>query len=402
MSTTETKHRRGTATQCNTFTPAEAEIAVDTTNNRLRVGDGMKVGGFHMPNHKDVQQQAFTYCTVGGSANAITLTSVSGTPVAAYALPLKLTFKATATNTSSVQVDVDGLGNKNIYKLSGTSLVALTGSEIVNGSIYDITYDGTQFQLGAGGGGSSVPDYQAFTSSGTWTKPSGFPASAMALLETWGGGGGGSADPSTGLIAGSNGGATSIGSLITAYGGTGGDNGAIRAAGGCGGGVNSTAANVGTCSDIFEGVGAFITSAFTNAYFTPSSGTITYKQRNGYFTGGGGGGGNGNYSYTAGGDSVYGGGGGGSYDGYYAGSGGTSKFGGNGGAAGAAGTAPGGGGGGGGNAISFGGGGGSYKWRLVPLSSLGSTETITIGAGGAGGGNGFAGARGEARITVFA
>jgi hypothetical protein len=40
------KLRRGTATQHNTFTGAEAEVTVDTTNWSLRVHDGSTSGGF--------------------------------------------------------------------------------------------------------------------------------------------------------------------------------------------------------------------------------------------------------------------------------------------------------------------------------------------------------------------
>jgi len=60
---------------------------------------------------------------------------------------LRLKFKATSTNSSATTVNVDGLGTKNIYKLSGTSLIALTGNEIVSGAIYELNYDGTQFQM---------------------------------------------------------------------------------------------------------------------------------------------------------------------------------------------------------------------------------------------------------------
>jgi hypothetical protein len=40
------KLRRGTAAQHNTFTGAEAEVTVDTTNWSLRVHDGSTSGGF--------------------------------------------------------------------------------------------------------------------------------------------------------------------------------------------------------------------------------------------------------------------------------------------------------------------------------------------------------------------
>lgn len=197
MATNQVQIRRDTASNIASATPAEGELLYDKTNKRLGVGDGSTAGGIAVPNAADTQKQAFTYSTVGGSANAITLTNSPA--ISSYANGLRLSFKASASNTSATTVNVNGLGAKNIYKLSGTSLVALTGGEIVSGAIYDITYDGTQFQLSNSAGGGSL-NYQAFTSSGTWTKPSGFPSTARALLEAWSGGGGGSS------ILGSNGG----------------------------------------------------------------------------------------------------------------------------------------------------------------------------------------------------
>jgi len=375
MTTNQVQIRRDTATNLDAATPVSGELGYDTTNKRLVVGDGATAGGIKLPNAPDIQKQAMIYGTVGGTANAITLTN--SPVVGAYANGLKLSFKATATNTGATTINVDGLGTKNLYKLSGTSLVALSGNEVISGAIYDITYDGTQFQLTNSAGGGGASDRQAFTSSGTWTKPSGFSSTAMALIEGWGGGGGGGSSGTNGT----NGGNTTVGALVTAYGGTGGALGSTN--GGAAGGWHSTATAGTQLNDTGSGEGA--------------GGTTSANAKSGYYTGGGGGY-NSSTTYN-GGKSVYGGGGGG---GNGSGTGGTSTYGGNGSTtAGAAAAAPAGGGcgfaGGG-----CGGGGGSYKQLFIPLSSMGATETITIGAGGAaGGGSSTAGARGEVRITVF-
>ncbi len=42
----QVKHRRDTAANIAAFTPAQGEIIVDTTNNRMVVGDGATVGGY--------------------------------------------------------------------------------------------------------------------------------------------------------------------------------------------------------------------------------------------------------------------------------------------------------------------------------------------------------------------
>jgi hypothetical protein len=140
--------------------------------------------------------------------------------------------------------------------------------------------------LPAGGTGKAA-DQQIFTSSGTWTKPSGFGAKAYVLIEAWGAGGGGSRDSASNqdgggggaykrrLIllsslgatetvtigargvgrtgsdgAGTSGGSTTVGSLLTAYGGAGGPDGD---AGGSGGGYYSVGGNGVSDGDCFTG-----------------------------------------------------------------------------------------------------------------------------------------------------
>ncbi len=234
-----------------------------------------------------------------------------------------------------------------------------------------LTSNGTTWQSSAPSGAAS--DRQTFNSSGTWTKPSGYSSTAMALIEAWGGGGAGGHGANGG---GASGGNTSFGSIITAYGGAGGDQNVNTTVGGGGAGGYASAGSGRTNDTGFEGFG-YNTTAGNSA-------------RGGFFTGGGGGG-----NSQPGGNSIYGGGGGSSS----AGSAGTSQFGGNGGGPGSAGTQPGG--GGSGVSSAGGGGGGSYKFTFVPLSSLGATETVTIGSGGSGGTSGNAGAAGRVRVTVF-
>jgi hypothetical protein len=196
------------------------------------------------------------------------------------------------------------------------------------------------------GGGGGV-DYQAFTASGTWTKPA---SGSMARIQLWAGGGGTSGNsagggggyseiiiPLSSLAAtesvtigaggaagASNGGNSTFGSWLTAYGGGGSNN---TGAGG-GGGENAVGANNTTTG---AAAGGAVGGGAGGNSTTPQAGAAA-----GTLWGGSGGGGNG----AAGGAAVYGGGGGAN-----AGSAGTSKFGGSGGLN-ANGNAPGGGGGG--------------------------------------------------------
>lgn len=80
--------------------------------------------------------------TVGGTANAITLTT--GYSVTAYAAGQTFRFIAQATNSGAATVAVDGLGAKSI---TGPGGAALSGGQILVNALVTITYDGTQFQL---------------------------------------------------------------------------------------------------------------------------------------------------------------------------------------------------------------------------------------------------------------
>jgi len=80
--------------------------------------------------------------TVGGTANAITLTYSQ--PPAAYVQGEKFAFKATANNTGPTTVQVGTLAAVNVVRTGGS---ALTGNEITSGQVVELVYDGTNFQL---------------------------------------------------------------------------------------------------------------------------------------------------------------------------------------------------------------------------------------------------------------
>lgn len=82
------------------------------------------------------------YCTVGGTADVITLSTVIAFP--AYVAGMELSFISSGANTGAVTVNVDGLGAKAITK-NGTD--ALIAGDIPSGAYITIGYDGTRFQL---------------------------------------------------------------------------------------------------------------------------------------------------------------------------------------------------------------------------------------------------------------
>lgn len=247
-------------------------------------------------------------------------------------------------------------------------------------------------------------DRQWFTASGTWTKPKGFGANAVAHIECWGagaggdksggsggaGGGGGSyfdiwiplsslgatetvtvgaggAGQTTNNVAGNPGGNSSFGSWLTGYGGCAGFG--SNGTGGAGGSQASPSGSAGVPTKSF-GLANFDPTTPMSQFVGGGANNQFAPAHGGSNCGGGGGC---TISQGAGGGAVNGGGGGGgAISGGGGFLGGVSAYGGNGGAAatsgvnnGSPGVAPGG------------------------------------GGGGTAGGTGGAGARGEVRVTVF-
>jgi microcystin-dependent protein len=89
----------------------------------------------------DVQDNRLSYCTVGGTANAIKLTSA--VTVTSYVKGQVFRFFALAANTGPVTVSVDGLAAKAL-NVVGT---ALTAGQILTGQFIQIAYDGTDFEM---------------------------------------------------------------------------------------------------------------------------------------------------------------------------------------------------------------------------------------------------------------
>jgi hypothetical protein len=89
-----------------------------------------------------VQDNVFCTGTVGGSANAITLTLAP--VITAYVKGQRFEFVSTAANTGATTLNVNGVGAKNVYSDASTALVA---GDIPNGRAVIVIYDGTQFQI---------------------------------------------------------------------------------------------------------------------------------------------------------------------------------------------------------------------------------------------------------------
>ena len=92
-------------------------------------------------NISQVQSSFGTFLTVSGTN---TITATVSPSLTAYAVGQLFNFLAAATNTGAVTINISSLGAKSIVK-SGTT--ALAAGDLVSGALYQIIYDGTNFQI---------------------------------------------------------------------------------------------------------------------------------------------------------------------------------------------------------------------------------------------------------------
>jgi hypothetical protein len=136
------------------------------------------------------------YVADTGAANAYVI--APSPAITAYTTGQVFVFKATLANTGASTVNVNGLGVKSIVKSVTTALV--TG-DILASQMCEIIYDGINFIL-ISPITPTAPTVQVFTSTGTYTKPSGL---KYAIIEGVGGGGGGDSSGSNGPGGGAGG-----------------------------------------------------------------------------------------------------------------------------------------------------------------------------------------------------
>lgn len=174
--------RRDTAANLAITTPVEAELGFDQTNKRILVGDGIKMGGYPHPNFIDNRIDFFKRGILGGTANALTLTLSPSAQ--SYQTGMALKIFIFSSNTGPTVINVDGLGNKDIYKVSSGSLVALVSGDLVNGAWYEIIYDGTRFVLSnpSTAGITSVSQGDLNTSTGTFSSTFVAPTGGIDLI----------------------------------------------------------------------------------------------------------------------------------------------------------------------------------------------------------------------------
>jgi hypothetical protein len=259
---------------------------------------------------------------------------------------------AAAARTATGAAATGAIGSSGLTMATARLLGRTTAS---TGAVEEITV-GAGLALNAGALAATTGiDRQVFNASATWTKPPGFPSTALVLLEAWGGGGSGRRDSGgiTNAAGGGGGGYAYRWLTLADLGPT--ETITIGAGGAARSGSNQNGAaggntTIGSLLDAFGGGGGGLAAAFGGGGGMAGAGTTgAVGSVHSTVYGGGSGGYDNSGTPVAAAPSGWGGGGGGG--GASGAAGGISRFGGAGGAAGAtatgvAGTQPGGGGGG--------------------------------------------------------
>jgi hypothetical protein len=104
--------------------------------------------------------------TVGGTANAVTITTT--TIYAALATGMALWFKPTNTNTAATTLNLDAIGAKAVRKIVGNADVALTAGDLQAGAWTRLVYDAT---ANAAAGGWIIQSGVVAFQDGTLAQP---------------------------------------------------------------------------------------------------------------------------------------------------------------------------------------------------------------------------------------
>jgi len=118
------------------FCQAQVQI-----NNKQIKGVANATDSGDAVNARTLQMGNLIFATASGT-NAINLNLTPA--ITSYTAGMVVNFRAVASNTGNVTINVNGLGAKNIFKNIGT---ALAPNDILNGQMISVIYDGSNFQL---------------------------------------------------------------------------------------------------------------------------------------------------------------------------------------------------------------------------------------------------------------
>jgi hypothetical protein len=155
--------RRGTTSENNSFTGAEGELVQDTDLNQVIVHDGSQQGGYRVPNYIDVQKNYFTRSDAVQDSAGDYVVTLSYAPDS-YAEGMALWITPDTNNSGACDVDVNGLGLKNLQKDDGSGTFIELDADDLRANIPSlIFYDGFRFVLFQSGGGGGLKELSTVT-----------------------------------------------------------------------------------------------------------------------------------------------------------------------------------------------------------------------------------------------
>ena len=125
----QVKHRRDTAANIAAFTPAQGELIVDTTNNRVIVGDGTTVGGW--PAAKLAEIGGGATRTAVADANYAALPTDRNIAITAITAPRTVTLPAASAYPQGTRLTV--FDESGAVSATNTVTIARSGADSVNG-----------------------------------------------------------------------------------------------------------------------------------------------------------------------------------------------------------------------------------------------------------------------------
>jgi Major tropism determinant N-terminal domain len=140
----QVKRRRDTAANIAGFTPAQGEIIVDTTNNRMIVGDGATAGGFAAAKLSEV--------LTGSTALAQLALGAFGSALKFQIIEQLVTLSG-ATTTAPTQIPANcivlGVGSRTVTTVTGATSysVGVTGTTGQFGSTLNIAAGSTNYGI---------------------------------------------------------------------------------------------------------------------------------------------------------------------------------------------------------------------------------------------------------------
>lgn len=170
----------GTIISTTAFNALTADLAAGLTNAITKDGQTTPVadipfGGFKLKNIgagisstdaaqlAQVQGNTISFITVAGTN---TLTGTLVPTLVSYATGAMYSFLVQNTNTSTVTLNIDGLGAKALFRNATEPVQA---GDLVTGNVVVVIYDGTEFQLisvGFGGGATGAGGDKIFIENG--------------------------------------------------------------------------------------------------------------------------------------------------------------------------------------------------------------------------------------------